>query len=195
MSLRTWFSLKGRISRLTWWIFYFLIPNGIIFGAGFLDEYLFQKGLMFKMFGGYIDELSIVSFLVVLLALWLGFVGQVKRWHDLSINGWWAFLTMIPTFAGVWFFLAFQFIMKDYFLAISVFPAALFFTSSTHVSTFFGEVVVTSIAYASGLLYIFWGLYFLIGGGLCGTPGPNRFGPDPLAPPDTTNIALPPQPQ
>jgi uncharacterized membrane protein YhaH (DUF805 family) len=195
MTLAQWFSFNGRISRKTWWIFYVLIPNGIIFGAGFLDEYLFPKGLMFKMLGGYIDELSIVSFLVILLALWLGLVGQVKRWHDLSINGWWAFLTMIPTFAGVWFFLAFQFIMKDYFLAISVFPAALFFTSSSHVSTFFGEVVVTSIAYASGLLYIFWGLHFLIGGGLCGTPGPNRFGPDPLAPPDTTNIAPPPQPQ
>ncbi|MFN8992633.1 MAG: DUF805 domain-containing protein, partial [Pseudomonadota bacterium] len=78
--------LKGRISRKTWWIFYFLIPNGIIFVAGFLDEYLFPKGLMFKMLGGYIDELSIVSFLVILLALWLGLVGQVKRWHDLSIN-------------------------------------------------------------------------------------------------------------
>jgi len=28
-----------------------------------------------------------------------------------------------------------------------------------------------------------------------GTPGPNRFGPDPLAPPGATNIALPPSPQ
>jgi uncharacterized membrane protein YhaH (DUF805 family) len=45
------------------------------------------------------------------------------------------------------------------------------------------------------LLISVWFVVVLVGGVLRGTPGPNRFGPDPLAPPDAANIALPPQPQ
>jgi hypothetical protein len=64
-----------------------------------------------------------------------------------------------------------------------------------HVSSFLDQVGVVSIGIASVLLYTLWGLYFLTGGIRCGTPGPNRFGPDALAPPDAANIALPPSPQ
>jgi uncharacterized membrane protein YhaH (DUF805 family) len=195
MRLRTWFSLKGRISCATWWGYYFWVPNFIVSAAAILDEYFFPKGLMLKISGGYINELSIVSFLVILLLLWLCLAGQVKRWHDLGRNGWWAFLTMIPTLAGVWFFLALDISMKNYFLALAFFPLALAFMMFGHVSSFLDQVGVVSIGIASVLLYILWGLYFLTGGIRRGTPGPNRFGPDPLAPPDAANIALPPQPQ
>lgn len=64
-----------------------------------------------------------------------------------------------------------------------------------HVSSFLDQVGVVSIGIASVLLYILRGLYFLTGGIRRGTPGPNRFGPDPLAPPTAVNIALPPQAQ
>ena len=37
MTLAQWFSFNGRISRKTWWIFYFLIPIGINFAASALD--------------------------------------------------------------------------------------------------------------------------------------------------------------
>lgn len=63
-----------------------------------------------------------------------------------------------------------------------------------HVSSFLDQVGVVSIGIASVLLCILRGLYFLTAGIRRGTPGPNRFGPDPLAPP-AANIALPPQPQ
>ena len=46
-----------------------------------------------------------------------------------------------------------------------------------------------------GSSFILLGITILSAGFQPGTSGPNRFGPDPLAPPDTTNIALPPQPQ
>ena len=38
MTLAEWFSFNGRISRKTWWIFYFLIPIGINIAASALDD-------------------------------------------------------------------------------------------------------------------------------------------------------------
>jgi len=38
-------------------------------------------------------------------------------------------------------------------------------------------------------------LMIFVGGFMRGVSGPNRFGPDPLAPRDAANIALPPPPQ
>jgi uncharacterized membrane protein YhaH (DUF805 family) len=45
------------------------------------------------------------------------------------------------------------------------------------------------------LLSVAFLIEVLVLGFLRGTRGPNRFGTDPLAPPDAANIALPPQPQ
>lgn len=47
----------------------------------------------------------------------------------------------------------------------------------------------------AGITLFLLPITILLAGFQPGTPGPNRFGPDPLAPPDTTNIAPPPQPQ
>ena len=41
MTLAQWFSFNGRISRKTWWIFYFLIPIGINIAASALDAQFF----------------------------------------------------------------------------------------------------------------------------------------------------------
>ena len=195
MSFRTWFSLKGRISRETWWVYYFLVPNGFIIAAWLIDALLPDKGSMFKPFGGGMGQLSVVSVSVILFTCLTSISGQVKRWHDLDRTGWWACLTMIPFFAGVWFFLVLELSVKGYVLALALFPFALAFMMFGHVSSFLDQVGVVSVGIASVLLYILWGLFFLIGGIRRGTPGPNRFGPDPLAPSDAANIALPPQPQ
>ena len=194
MGFRTWFSLKGRISRETWWVYYFLIPNGLIIAAGLLDALLPDGGSLFKPFGAGMSQLSVVSVSVILFTCLTSISGQVKRWHDLDRTGWWACLTMIPFFAGVWFFLIVGFSMKAYLPALALFPFALAFMMFGHVSSFLDQVGVVSVGIASVLLYVLWGLFFLIGGIRRGTSGPNRFGPDPLAPPDAANIALPAAP-
>ena len=106
MTLAQWFSFNGRISRKTWWVYYFLLPNGFIIAAGLFDAY-FQES----------DQISVVS-VVVLSTYILGFSGQVKRWHDLDRTGWWACLAMIPPFVGVWFFLILALRLKGSLLAL-----------------------------------------------------------------------------
>jgi uncharacterized membrane protein YhaH (DUF805 family) len=182
MSFRTWFSLKGRISRETWWVYYFFVPNGFIIAAWLIDALLPDKGSMFKPFGGGMGQLSVVSVSVILFTCLTSISGQVKRWHDLDRTGWWACLTMIPFFAGVGFFLILDVSMKGYFVALACFPLALAITMISHVTTFFGQLVLAGIGITSVLLYVLWVLHFFIGGNCRGTPGTNRFGPDPLSP-------------
>ncbi len=43
MTLRAWFSFKGRISCKTWWVYYFLVPLGINVGVTILDDFVLQK--------------------------------------------------------------------------------------------------------------------------------------------------------
>ncbi len=102
MGFWTWFSLKGRISRLTSCIFYFLIPNGIIFAASILDTRVLPKNSMPAALGKGMGELSVVSALALLLGLWLSLAGQVKRWHDQDRTGWWGCLTALPTLVAIW---------------------------------------------------------------------------------------------
>ena len=181
MGFRTWFSLKGRISRETWWVYYFLVPNGLIIAAWLFDALLLDRDSMFKPFGAGMSQLSVVSVSVILLTCLTSISGQVKRWHDLDRSGWWACLTMIPFFAGVGFFLFLDVSMKGYFLALACFPLALAITMISHVTTFLGQLVIAGIGIASVLLYVFWVLHFFIGGSCRGTLGANRFGPDPLS--------------
>ncbi|MFO0186953.1 MAG: hypothetical protein ACK55J_10035, partial [Alphaproteobacteria bacterium] len=80
MRLQQWFSLKGRISRKTWCIFYFLIPNGTILLIGMLEGRALPKIFLPQTLGKGFSDFSIVSGLGLLFALWLSLAGQVKRW-------------------------------------------------------------------------------------------------------------------
>jgi uncharacterized membrane protein YhaH (DUF805 family) len=166
MTLAQWFSFNGRISRKTWWVYYLLLPNGFIIAAGLFDAYFQER-----------DQISVVS-VVVLSTFILGISGQVKRWHDLDRTGWWACLAIIPPFVGVWFFLILALRLKGSLLALVFLPLAL---------------PSWVLVYFIPILGSLWSL--IVAGFLRGTPGPNRFGPDPLAQPDAANIALPPSPQ
>ena len=182
MSFRTWFSLKGRISRETWWVYYFLIPNGFIIAAGLFDAYFLERDSIFKPFSGSSSQISFVSVVVFLCTGILSIFGQVKRWHDLDRTGWWACLAMIPPLAGFWYFLILAVSMKSFLLA---FLLALVFLPLASPSW--------DLVYFIPILGSLWSLF--VAGFLRGTPGPNRFGRDPLARPDAANIALPPSPQ
>ena len=196
MRLQQWFSLKGRISRETWWIFYFLFPNGIMLAIGMLDARVLPKIFLPPALGKGLGEISVVLGLALFVWVWLSLAGQVKRWHDQNKTGWWGCLTSIPIFFGAW--LLFYSGGTTVFLFVGQLASPLFFLLL--VGFGFGDpninplVAVGMIFFASTFIFI-WALFFVNGSLLRGTPGPNRFGPDPLAPPDTTNIAPPPKPQ
>lgn len=186
MGFRTWFSLKGRISRRTWFIFYFLIPNGIIFAASLLDARVLPKNTMPAALGKGMGELSVVSAVALLVGLWLSLAGQVKRWHDQDRTGWWGCLTPIPIFLIVWFLFfidATTQIFLVYLTAQIAFPLAfMLFLTVTGADPNANQFVLAGMGFVACSLLFLWVLFFANGSFLPGTRGPNRFGPDPLAP-------------
>lgn len=83
------FSFEGRINRLRYWL-YSLIPIAIILGASAL------VAVASKNAGGGESFFSIVLIVSFIVAIWISFALQVKRWHDLDQSGWWALIGMIP---------------------------------------------------------------------------------------------------
>jgi uncharacterized membrane protein YhaH (DUF805 family) len=182
MGFRTWFSLKGRISRLTWFIFYFLIPNGIIFAASIFDARVLPKYSMPAALGKGISELSVVSALALLLGLWLSLAGQVKRWHDQDRTGWWGCLTVIPTFIIIWHL--FYGGGAEWYIKLQFgFPLLLMlFLGFSSDDSNANQFLLASVVFVGMFILFLWVLFFVNGSLLPGTRGPNRFGPDPLAP-------------
>lgn len=181
MGFRTWFSLKGRISRLTWCIFYFLIPNAIIFAASILDARVLPKNSMPAALGKGMGDLSMVSALALLLGLWLSLAGQVKRWHDQDRTGWWGFLTTIPNFI-VTLHLTGGFSIESFFIFQFGFPLILMlFLGFSSDDPNANQFILAGIVFFGLFLLFLWVLSFVNGSLLPGTRGPNRFGPDPLA--------------
>ncbi|MFN7305359.1 MAG: DUF805 domain-containing protein [Acetobacteraceae bacterium] len=207
MTLRAWFSCKGRISRKTWWLYYFLIPNAIHVAVALLDDHALPA-LSIGEVGGVFDGLSPVSLAVLLLGIWGGVAGQAKRWHDHNRSGWWALPGLLPPLLiaarmaldplSLWWFVLMQVFLPVVFLVMvistpSVDDASLaLFNDISEAGLDAAPLMMPAIFL---MLSLIWLLVFLISGILRGTRGPNRFGPDPLAPAPAANIALPKQPQ
>ena len=206
MTLAQWFSFNGRISRKTWWIFYFLIPILLSLLLGILSLFIafiffIQPNLarLMELIGNTIAKdqfaiadiffdrtviwISIVFYGPTLPLAWLWLCGSIKRFHDLNVN--WH----LPVFITI---MQYLFYVISFFLFVSV--TISFFAdpvSSPSLNPFWSFVFEA----LEILLFVAFLIEILVLGFLRGTPGPNRFGPNPLAPPDTTNIALPPEPQ
>jgi uncharacterized membrane protein YhaH (DUF805 family) len=208
MTLRAWFSCKGRICRKTWWVYYFLVPMAINVAAAVLDDYAAPEGPSPGIFGETLGGFSIVSAMALSLGLWAGVVGLAKRWHDLNRTGWWGLVSLIVPLVlllrtaidslGMWWYvLIYGFLPVIFSVLLLLSPSAdetslQLFNDAPDMGMIFDKVFLPGVFM---LLIFAWCLVILVGGVLPGTPGPNRFGPDPLAPPDAANIALPPSPQ
>ena len=173
MTLAQWFSHRGRISRKTWWIFYCLVPICLM-GVLVEARRIILLGVETSQKSSIEEYIIITVFKVLgLMMLWIGFAGLTKRWHDQDQSCWWIVLLFAPTIFYI-------------LLPILLWLADLDGSSRWDYSWIGGIF---------GSTLILLGITILSAGFQPGTPGPNRFGPDPLAPPDTTNIAPPPQPQ
>ena len=201
-ALRAWFSFKGRISRQTWWMYYFLLPTCIIIAAAAWDDYRTPEMAPPEAFGTIFGGVSPVSLTALCLWVWISLAGQAKRWHDHNKSGWWGLVSLMAPLVlifrvamdslGMWWF-----IVMHHFLPV-IFSAFLFLPSLDDEPKMPWFHAASDQMLLSGfflLLILGWVVAMLIAGCLSGTPGPNRFGPDPLAPRDAANIALPPQPQ
>jgi uncharacterized membrane protein YhaH (DUF805 family) len=205
MTLRAWFSCKGRISRKTWWLYYFLVPLVINVGAAILDDPVLQ----IKFFGERFFHSSLMFLPTIAISLWVTMAGQTKRWHDKGKTGWAVLFTMIPSLLmaspilyanlvpeGYWLFLLISCLpFMSVFLFFFLFMAVI---RDTEIAILYEPMkfllAIVMLAPTAFLFLLGGSLMILVGGFMRGVAGPNRFGPDPLAPPDT-NIALLPSPQ
>ncbi len=210
MTLRAWFSFKGRISRKTWWVYYVLVPLVINVGAAILDDFVLQ----IKPYPGFLGEgfvhLPVMSLTAIAISLWVTMAGQTKRWHDRGKTGWAVLFTMIPSLLMASPLLNANRVPDEFWLILLIscvpFMSVFIFFFLVIREIRDAEIAILYEPMKFLLAIVMWAppaFLFLLGGSLMifvggfmrGVSGPNRFGPDPLAPPDAANIALPPQPQ
>jgi uncharacterized membrane protein YhaH (DUF805 family) len=150
-----------------------------------------------------------MSLTALAISLWVTMAGQAKRWHDRGKTGWAVLFTMIPSVLMAapllyanrvpeefWFILLISCVP---FMSVFLFPFLVIreirdaeIAILYEPMKFLVAIVVLSLPVL--LLLLGGGLMVFVGGFMRGVSGPNRFGPDPLAPPETTNIALRPPP-
>lgn len=98
--------------------------------------------------------IPLLGFLVSLVLMWAGICISFKRFHDLGYPGWWSLLNVVPI------------------------ALALIFTAGS----FFGFALMWFVAQAFWLLaLIAWLVQMALVYLRVGQPGPNQYGPDPLA--------------
>jgi uncharacterized membrane protein YhaH (DUF805 family) len=105
--MQTLFSFHGRLNRMKFW----LIPIAvdivvsvvlgilIVMGGGSLE--MPADGTMPPLGGGIVG--SIVAFVVVVAAAWIGLAVGVKRYHDRGKTGWWILIVLVPVIGGLWY--------------------------------------------------------------------------------------------
>ena len=82
---RRYFSLKGRLARSHYWVYY-VVP---LYVAGWLVGDLRESG-------------GIVVWAILAVLAWLGFTGMVKRLHDLDYSLWLLGGGLACVSAGAW---------------------------------------------------------------------------------------------
>jgi len=88
------FSFKGRINRLPYWIVT-LILTAIGAGGQSTRSGTGPENVMTAGEG-------LITLVVFVLVLWIGFAVQVKRWHDRGKSGWWSLLSFVPFIGTIW---------------------------------------------------------------------------------------------
>src|ERR1700749_3951161 len=103
--MQTLFSFHGRLNRMKFW----LIPIAVdivvsvvlgilvVMGGGSMDRA--ADGTMPPLGGGIVG--SIVAFVVVVAAAWIGLAVGVKRYHDRGKSGWGILITLGPVIGGL----------------------------------------------------------------------------------------------
>jgi uncharacterized membrane protein YhaH (DUF805 family) len=162
MTIGQWLSFRGRIGRKTFWLGYVLPLLAVSIVASVIDAALglAPRGDAMPMEAA---EVGVVGGIVSVLSLWPSLAGGIKRLHDRDRSGWWI---------GGFYLLG--------AIVVAVTLGSMTATMATR-SPEQNAPMVVAISIGGGLLMIGYGLWLLVETGfLRGTPGPNRYGPDPL---------------
>ena len=91
----TFFSIKGRISRLSFWVGHIvqLLLLGGLLGLGVLLERGSNEPSQFS---------SVFMIVFFLLFFWTGLCINGKRWHDRDKSAWWILIGLIPGIGLIW---------------------------------------------------------------------------------------------
>lgn len=86
---KLFFSLRGRVSRSTFWIFGVLGLAGLGIVLGALLNIAGWQGERVESF-------------VNLLLLWPFVAVSAKRWHDRGHSAWWVLINLVPVLGMLW---------------------------------------------------------------------------------------------
>lgn len=150
--LRLFFSFYGRVGRFVYWggLVSCLATVGVVF---LVTDVVVLRSAESPIAVALKDISLQIAFVVAAVSI-VAF--HMRRLHDRDLSGWWlipAFAVMAPSGWWVW-------ISGSLFLKVSVSPGG--FTISSQV-----------------LALLVLAVTFYLIGGIAGTCGPNRFGPDP----------------
>lgn len=141
---------RGRTRRAEFWPYLLLLAG--IYLLGFV--FLFMGGMR----GGLLGGVMVLFLLVGLLAL-LAFAATVRRVHDVGWSGWWVGAYVLLTLL---------------FIANALYSRARVLAGDQGMMMDYFPLIAGLALFQNGL-----GLLLLVLCVLDGTPGPNRFGPDP----------------
>jgi len=156
-----WLSLRGRVPRSTYWLWFIVPGYAITLLASGLDALTgaAPTNAIAEAYRSFLGETALslsalpgpISNITVLAYFWPFTAGSVKRLHDLGASGWfWAAYMVVAL--GSW---------------------AIFLVSPRSVLT----VALVVLATLVGLVFSVC-VYFVPG-----TPGPSQYGPDPFGRP------------
>lgn len=163
MTFGQWLSFRGRIRRKTFWLGYILPLIAVSIIANILDVAL---GLVAPLDADAVPadmsaQVGPISTLASVLFIWPSLAGSIKRLHDRDRSGWWIGAFYLLSIGGA--FLMGLSVLAG--LSGGAFDA--------------GASIMVVVAF--GLVLLGFGIWLIVETGfLRGTPGPNRFGPDPL---------------
>jgi uncharacterized membrane protein YhaH (DUF805 family) len=106
MAIGQWFSFQGRIGRKTWWLGYVLPLIGISILATVLDIALgfvsLEDAQPAEGYAVQTSGIGVFGIVALVLSVWGGLAGQVKRWHDRDKSGWFVLVNFIPLVGAIW---------------------------------------------------------------------------------------------
>jgi len=95
-----WFSFEGRISRSTYWLWYFLPVLVLSIIVSFVDAI---TGTFF--FIAPEVPLGIINTVVSIFLLWPMIAAGAKRLHDRNQSGWYQLIYLVPIVNLIWWFI------------------------------------------------------------------------------------------
>jgi uncharacterized membrane protein YhaH (DUF805 family) len=163
MTFGQWLSFRGRIGRKTFWLGYILPLFAAAIVANILDSAL---GLAPPLGADAVPadvnaQVGPIGTIVSVLSIWPSLAGSIKRLHDRDRTGWWIGAFYLTSIGAA------------FLMGLSALVGISGGAAGAGASVIF--IVVLGIALLGFAIWL-----IVETGFLRGTPGPNRFGPDPL---------------